>query len=55
MTSIREIKLLKGLDHPNIVKLLDIAVGPKTGRLVEQRSGRRSFRQANDPCIVASS
>ncbi|XXQ34371.1 Cyclin-dependent kinase 2 like protein [Plasmodiophora brassicae] len=31
MTSIREIKLLKGLDHPNIVKLLDIAVGPKTG------------------------
>lgn len=27
ITSIREISLLRSLDHPNIVKVLDVAVG----------------------------
>jgi serine/threonine-protein kinase BUR1 len=30
ITALREIKILKALDHPNIVKVLDIVVMPST-------------------------
>lgn len=30
ITALREIKILKALDHPNVVKVLDIVVMPRT-------------------------
>jgi serine/threonine protein kinase len=40
ITALREIKILKALNHPNIVKVLDIVVTPSKSSVLQRISVR---------------